>query len=373
MLAYISKKTSLLYISPMSGLFPQVEITGLVSGQGISSRRAVRVATVTNGTFATAYADGMTVDGVVLATGDRVLLRNQTNTIENGVYVVSASGAPSRAEDFDEEDQVGGSVVFIQEGTAHAKTEWLCDNGVVGSDSLVFTRTNTRAPLATPIGGVPVWGTAYGSAIVDSGVTIIDNTIGNAAGLELIDAVAPVSVAGTGQIYKVSGSDGLWYTADGGSAVDLTTVAVRQNGTFVIDARALNFTGGLQVVNGGGSAAAVSVIGGMSTATATTTDASPTTIAMIPVALDTVSTVTATFAARRTDVPGTGAGYRYVATARNTAGVVSVVGGFERFQFEDVLAWNVDSVVSGSNVVLRVIGATGSVITWRVNYFTVIA
>ena len=43
---------------------------------GLSWKNAVRAATTTNGTLASAYANGSTVDGVTLATGDRILLKN---------------------------------------------------------------------------------------------------------------------------------------------------------------------------------------------------------------------------------------------------------------------------------------------------------
>lgn len=357
----------------MSNLFPQIEVTGIISGRGLSSRRAVRVATVTNGALVTAYADGQTIDGVIITAGDRVLIKNQTTAMENGVYVVQASGTPIRSEDFDDGDAVGGSVVWVIAGVRNAQTEWICNDVTVSTTAMIWTRVGLITPETVTSGGVAVWGNTYGTTAIDSGVTITSGVIGNANGLQLVNASTPVTIAGTGQLYKLAGLGGLWWQADGGTGVDLTATIVRSSGIFAVNATALNFTGGLVASDGGSGVANVSAVGGMSTATAVTTNASPTSIATIAIALNTVSIITATFAARRTDVAGSGAGYRYVATARNTAGVVSVVGGFERFQFEDVNAWNVDSVVSGTNVVLRVTGAASSTITWVTNYFTVVA
>lgn len=80
----------------------------------------VRVASTANGTLATAFADGQTVDGVVLATGDRILLKNQTTASENGVYVVTAT-TPTRATDFDETSEVRtGATVQATAGTVGA-------------------------------------------------------------------------------------------------------------------------------------------------------------------------------------------------------------------------------------------------------------
>lgn len=112
----------------------------------------VRAATTANGTLASAFADGSTVDGVTLATGDLILLKNQTTGTENGVYKVKASGAPDRvtANDYtSSRGNVGrfatgfdsaGSAVRVTEGTANAKKAFVqySEPGVVGTDALVF-------------------------------------------------------------------------------------------------------------------------------------------------------------------------------------------------------------------------------------------
>ena len=71
--------------------------------QGLDVKNSVRVATTANGTLSSAFANGQTVDGVTLATGDRILLKNQSTGSQNGIYTVNASGAPTRATDFDED------------------------------------------------------------------------------------------------------------------------------------------------------------------------------------------------------------------------------------------------------------------------------
>lgn len=104
--------------------------------EGVVRTVKARAATTANGTLATAFANGQTVDGVVLATGDRVLLKNQTTGAENGVYVVKASGAPDRAAEW----AVGADVVTfgvrVYSGTANANTVWAvyAQPAVVGTD-----------------------------------------------------------------------------------------------------------------------------------------------------------------------------------------------------------------------------------------------
>lgn len=102
---------------------------------------AVRVATTANGTLATAYANGQTVDGITLVTGDRILLKNQSTGSENGIYTVNASGAPTRATDADSATDIADTVVYVSQGTANADTGWklVTDAIVLGTTALVFT------------------------------------------------------------------------------------------------------------------------------------------------------------------------------------------------------------------------------------------
>lgn len=106
-------------------------------------KRSVRVASTAAVTLATGVENGDTIDSVTLATGDRVLLKNQASGAENGIYVVAASGAPSRAADADSTAEVLQMVVFVQEGTSNADTAWLCTTNApitLGSTALAFVQ-----------------------------------------------------------------------------------------------------------------------------------------------------------------------------------------------------------------------------------------
>ena len=111
---------------------------------GIDWKQSVRVATTAAGTLATDFENLDTVDGVVLATGNRILIKNQSTGSENGIYVVNASGAPTRASDMASGSSASGAAVFVEEGTTNADSGWVCtsDAGsdVVGTNSLVFTQ-----------------------------------------------------------------------------------------------------------------------------------------------------------------------------------------------------------------------------------------
>lgn len=111
---------------------------------GIDWKASVRVATTAAVTLATGLENGDTLDGVTLATGDRVLVKNQTAATENGLYVVAASGAPTRSSDADTAAEITASfAVFVEEGTVNADSGWvLTNNGTVtvGTTELAFTQ-----------------------------------------------------------------------------------------------------------------------------------------------------------------------------------------------------------------------------------------
>lgn len=99
-------------------------VDGLISGVS-SWKTAVRAASTANGTLATAFENGDTMDGITLATGNRILLKNQTAPEENGIYVVAASGAPARATDADAGSELLGAAVWVEEGSTLADTGWV--------------------------------------------------------------------------------------------------------------------------------------------------------------------------------------------------------------------------------------------------------
>ena len=111
---------------------------------GIDWKASVRAATTAAITLATGLENGDTLDGVTLATGDRVLVKNQTDATENGLYVVAASGAPTRSSDADTAAEITASfAVFVEEGTVNADSGWtLTNNGTitVGTSELSFTQ-----------------------------------------------------------------------------------------------------------------------------------------------------------------------------------------------------------------------------------------
>lgn len=81
------------------------------------------------------------VDSIFLADGDRVLLTNQDVGAQNGIWVVRA-GAWERPEDFPSGGESAANLVFVQQGTAHGDTGWLCQNDtgadIIDANTLVW-------------------------------------------------------------------------------------------------------------------------------------------------------------------------------------------------------------------------------------------
>lgn len=114
-------------------------------GGSVYYKDPVRVATTAAGTLSTSFANGQSVDGVTLATGDRILIKNQTAGSENGIYVVNASGAPTRATDFDTTgtEVSNGCVIPVALGTVNGGSLWqLVQNGGSIGNSFRFAPVN---------------------------------------------------------------------------------------------------------------------------------------------------------------------------------------------------------------------------------------
>jgi hypothetical protein len=85
---------------------------------GLSWKDAVRAASTANVNTA---APGASIDGVTMAAGDRVLLKDQSTGGQNGIWIWNSSGgAMTRASDADTESELLGATVFVTEGTANA-------------------------------------------------------------------------------------------------------------------------------------------------------------------------------------------------------------------------------------------------------------
>lgn len=123
--------------------------------QGLNVKKSVKCATTANGTLSTAFANGQTVDGVTLGTGDRILIKNQTNAADNGFYTVNASGSPTRAEDANAWGELVSAFTFVEQGTINKDTGWVCivDNpGTINADPIDFVQFSGAGQITAGAG-----------------------------------------------------------------------------------------------------------------------------------------------------------------------------------------------------------------------------
>ena len=155
---------------------------------GLDVKESVKVATTANlastynngaGTLTASSNGALSIDGVTVSTNDRVLVKNQTDTKQNGIYVVTATGDGSnpfvltRAGDADAASEItGGTFTFVEQGTANS------ENG------FVFTHDGTPTLGTTAITVTQFSGAGQitaGDALTKSGntlnVAVDDSTI----------------------------------------------------------------------------------------------------------------------------------------------------------------------------------------------------
>ena len=140
--------------------------------QGLDVKASVRAATTAAVTLATDLENGDTLDGVTLATGDRILVKHQADGSENGIYVVKVSGAPDRALDANSSaDVTSGMFTFVEQGTVNGNSGWVLttDNPItLGTTALTFAQFS-GAGTFTSSNGVLLTGTNFTFAPATTG------------------------------------------------------------------------------------------------------------------------------------------------------------------------------------------------------------
>jgi hypothetical protein len=92
-------------------------------------------------------------DGHTLATGDRILAKDQTTASQNGIYVFDTSStALTRATDSDAWDELVGTLVYVDQGTVNADARFFCTSntgGTLGSTAVVYVQDTSGTLNAT--------------------------------------------------------------------------------------------------------------------------------------------------------------------------------------------------------------------------------
>lgn len=172
--------------------------------------KPVRVATTADITIATALNAGDTLDGITLATGDRVLVKDQSAGAGNGIYIVGAS--PARAYDMLTGIQAMGAFVYVIAGTA---------NG-----GKLFKNTNTTLPT---IGSTALTFTEFASASTAASISVADSA-GWFTGTNVETVLAELAAKAIG--YQAHGAMGAAETFD--AAIGWHSGTLDANCTFTL-------------------------------------------------------------------------------------------------------------------------------------------
>jgi hypothetical protein len=126
----------------MSLLLDDVYFNGLIQGRGLLNRKPVNASTTANITL----SGTQTIDGVAVVAGNRVLVKNQTDGKQNGIYDVS-SGSWTRSQGYDL-GNASGIYVYVIAGTSNGKQYFTCSNvfgsDIIGTNNLTFNSDVNR-------------------------------------------------------------------------------------------------------------------------------------------------------------------------------------------------------------------------------------
>ena len=183
--------------STVSGVTPTADAHFATKGyvdsvsEGLDVKQSCQVATTANITIATALNSGDSLDGVTLANGDRVLVKDQSTATQNGIYVVGDT--PVRADDLATGADAAGAFTFVEQGSTNADIGFVCTSNkgsaVVGTNNLSFS-TFSSSGNVTAGDGLDKNGNELSVDLKANGGLVIEST-------ELAVDLAASSITGT--------------------------------------------------------------------------------------------------------------------------------------------------------------------------------
>jgi hypothetical protein len=241
---------------------------------GLSWKQPVLCATTAN----ISLTGLQTLDGVTVAAGDRVLVKNQGTQSQNGIYLASAT-AWSRAPDADTWNDLISAICFVESGSTLAGSAWYCPaqpGGTIGTTAVTWSNFSVAANYSAGTGltlssyvfsitNTGVTAAAYGSASKTLTATV--NAQGQLTVLAATDiAIANTQVSGLGTMSTQNANS---VTITGGSingtAIGGSTAAAVTGTTITANTQ---FTGAGTGLTG--TASALSIGGSAGSATTAT-------------------------------------------------------------------------------------------------------
>jgi hypothetical protein len=203
------------------------------TNSSLSWKTNVRVATTSD----IVLTGLQTIDGIAIADGDRVLVKNQNNAVQNGIYIASAS-TWVRSTDADTANNLVAATVLVIAGTANVNTKWTCTNTsiVLGTTNIVFNQLliaqNNITVAYASLGRVrkdTIYIDSNGSYGVATGVEVSDKTLFNNIPIKAIPSsvypIAVVTVSDTGVDATKTNNNNISYSVKAVSTTNITTLS----------------------------------------------------------------------------------------------------------------------------------------------------
>lgn len=179
-------------------------------------------ATFASNTLVSTSNGALTIDGVALSVGNRVLVKDQTSGLQNGIYSVSSAGSAgtpwglTRSTDADTSAEVtSGMYTYVSEGTTYAGTSWVLstpDPIVLNTTSLTFVQFSGAGTINA------------GAGLSKSGNTLDVNVDGTT--IEISSDALRIAAGAAGAGLTGGGGSALAVGAGAGISVGADSVAV---------------------------------------------------------------------------------------------------------------------------------------------------
>jgi hypothetical protein len=219
---------------------------------GLHWKDSVAVRSVSNVNLS---SPGASINGVSLSSGNRVLLADQTDATQNGIYVWNgAASAMTRSTDMDAGSEFPGAAVFVRAGTQYADSGWVCTNDSVnlGTDNIAFAQFTGLGAITAGNGlsksGNTISAIANGTTIniSASGIKVADGSLGNAQ----IDSSAAIAYSKLSLTGSILNADLAGSIADS-KLLQITTTDKVAGSAVQLSGSSLENSSGLRIKAGG--------------------------------------------------------------------------------------------------------------------------